>query len=112
MLTVTDSNMCVDSVMHSIIMYYDFVLYLPSAFTPNDDDDNDTFGPKGIRMDKYKSYEFSIYNQWGERIFETTDINEWWDGSEAPVDVYSWVILITDELGEVRKRNGLVTLIR
>ena len=93
-------------------MYYDFVLYVPTAFSPNNDGDNDTFGPKGLRMEKYKSYDFQIYNKWGERIFETTDINEGWDGSDAPKDVYNWILVITDELGEIRKENGLVTLIR
>ena len=111
-LTVTDSNMCIDSVMHKIIMYYDFVLYTPTAFTPNNDGDNDTFGPKGLRMDKYKSYDFQIYNKWGERIFETTDVNESWNGADLPAEVYNWVLVITDELGRVRKKNGLVTLIK
>ena len=92
--------------------FYDFVLHVPTAFTPNDDGDNDTFGPQGLRMEKYQSYEFSIYNQWGERLFETTDINEWWDGADLPTEVYNWLLIITDELGRVRKENGLVTLIK
>lgn len=112
MLIVEDINECMDSITKHIIMYYDFVLYVPTAFTPNNDGDNDIFGPKGLRMEKYKSYDFQIYNKWGERIFETTNINEGWDGSDAPTDVYNWILVITDELGEIRKENGLVTLIR
>jgi len=112
MLIVEDVNECTDSVTKKIIMYYDFVLYVPQAFTPNNDGDNDTFGPNGLRMEKYKSYNFQIYNKWGEIIFQTNDINEKWDGANAPTEVYSWLLVITDELGEVRKRNGLVTLIR
>lgn len=111
-LTVTDSNQCMDSVMHRITMYYDFVLHVPTAFTPNGDGDNDTFGPNGLRMEHYKEYAFYIYNQWGERIFETEDVNEWWTGADFPAEVYSWVLIITDELGAVRKKNGLVTLIK
>jgi len=112
MLIVEDMNECTDSISKQIMMYYDFVLYVPTAFTPNNDGDNDTFGPNGLRMEKYKSYDFQIYNKWGEIIFETTDINEWWDGADSPSEVYSWILIITDELGEVRKENGLVTLIR
>ena len=63
-------------------------------------------------MEKYKTYDFQIYNKWGDRIFQTNDINEWWDGNNAPAEVYNWVLVITDELGKVRKQNGLVTLIR
>ena len=112
LLVVEDINQCKDSVVKQIIMYYDFVLYVPTAFTPNNDGENDTFGPSGLRMDKYKSYHFQIYNQWGERIFETSDTNEWWGGADFPAEVYNWVIVITDELGKVRKRNGMVTLIK
>lgn len=112
MLIVNDINQCTDSISKNIIMYYDFILHIPNAFTPNNDGDNDTFGPNGFRMEKYKSYEFSIYNKWGERIFETNDINQFWNGADFPAEVYSWIIVITDELGKLRKRNGLVTLIR
>jgi len=111
-LTVADSNQCVDSVMHRITMYYDFVLYVPTAFTPNDDGDNDQFGPQGLRMEEYKSYSFYIYNQWGEIIFETEDINEWWDGADSQHGSYAWAIVIVDELGAKRKEVGNVMLIR
>ena len=112
LLIVEDLNDCMDSTIQQVIVYYEFVLYLPSAFTPNNDGDNDAFCPKGLRMEKYKSYELSIYNQWGDRIFETNDINECWDGANCPSDVYNWLIIITDELGKLRKQNGLVTLIK
>jgi gliding motility-associated-like protein len=112
LLIVEDVNECKDSIIKHIIMYYDFVLYVPTAFTPDNDDDNDRFGPVGLRMDKYMSYNFQIYNKWGERIFETSNINEWWSGADFPSEVYNWIIVVTDELGEIRKRNGIVTLIR
>ena len=111
-LTVADSNQCVDSVMHRITMYYDFVLYVPNAFTPNDDGDNDQLGPQGLRMEEYKSYSFYIYNQWGEIIFETEDINEWWDGDDSQHGSYAWAIVIVDELGAKRKEVGSVLLIK
>jgi len=111
-LTVADSNQCVDSVMHRITMHYDFVLYLPTAFTPNDDGDNDTFGPKGLRMEEYHSYEFSVFNRWGDILFETTDINDWWDGANSQHGTYSWAVVIVDELGALRKKTGEVLMIK
>ena len=93
-------------------MYYDFVFYMPNSFTPNGDKRNDTFGPKGLRMDKYISYEFVVYNQWGGIIYSSEDINEKWNGENAPDGVYSWLIIIKDELGKVRKESGNITLIR
>jgi len=111
-LTVNDSNQCIDSVMHTIIMYYDFVLHVPTAFTANNDDNNDSFCPQGLRMDKYESYEFFIFNKWGEIIFETDKINECWDGANSQHGSYAWAIIIVDELGEVRKKVGEVLLIK
>lgn len=111
-LTVSDSNQCIDSVSKKIIMYYDFVLYMPDSFTPNDDGYNDTFGPNGMRMEKYQSYHFIVYDRWGSKVFETQNISEWWDGNNAPVGGYSWIIIIKDEIGKIRKEVGLVTLIR
>ena len=112
MLIVKDVNECMDSITKYIVMYYDFVLYMPTAFTPNDDGDNDEFGPQGLRMEKYKSYSFYIYNQWGEIIFETEDINEWWDGADSQHGSYAWAIVIVDELGAKRKKVGNILLIK
>ena len=112
MLIVKDVNECMDSITKYIVMYYDFVLHVPTAFTPNDDGDNDKFGPQGLRMEKYKSYSFYIYNQWGEIIFETEDINEWWDGADSQHGSYAWAIVIVDELGAKRKKVGNILLIK
>tara|TARA_B100001758_G_scaffold247889_1_gene268228 strand:- start:29331 stop:30608 length:1278 start_codon:yes stop_codon:yes gene_type:complete len=112
MLTVTDTNQCIDSITKQVIMYYDFVLHMPTAFSPNGDGNNDTFGPTGLRMSKYKAYDFYIYNRWGEIIFQTDEINDFWDGLNAPTGLYNWFLVITDELGELRKENGIVTLIK
>ena len=112
MLIVKDINECLDSITKIIIMDYDFLLHVPTAFTPNDDGDNDLFGPQGLRMEKYKSYSFYIYNKWGEIIFETTDINDWWDGADCQNGSYSWAIVIVDELGALRKEVGEVLLIK
>ena len=48
----------------------------------------------------------------GITIFATTDINESWKGIGVPDDVYNWILIITDELGRVREKNGLVTLLK
>ena len=68
-------------------------LFLPNAFTPNNDGINDTYGPlcEGIT-----EYSFMVFNSWGEEIFESTDTYHWWDGKfkskHVPTGVYVWVI--------------------
>ena len=112
MLVAADSNNCVDSTEHTINIFYEFLLYTPTSFTPNGDGDNDILLPKGYRMNKYRSYQFIIYNRWGEEVFSTDKIGEGWDGANAKADVFTWVIILTDEMGAIRKKVGEVTLIR
>ena len=112
MLVASDSNNCIDSVTHIINIFYELLLYTPTSFTPNEDGDNDIFLPKGYRMNKYQSYQFIIYNRWGQEIFYTDRIGEGWDGANAKSDVFTWVIILTDEMGAIRKKSGEVTLIR
>lgn len=112
LLVVEDLNQCVDSIYKEIIIYYDFILHVPNAFTPNNDSDNDVFFIEGVRMEKYQSFELIIFNSWGEKIYQTDDINNYWDGGNHPEDVYTWLIIIKDELGQIRTKNGIVNLIR
>jgi len=93
-------------------MYYDFVLFIPNTFTPDKDGMNDKFGPKGIRMEKYESYKFTIFNRRGEKVFTTDKVSEQWDGANGLLGIYTWSIIIIDELGAVRKKVGEVMLIK
>ena len=52
-------------------------IYIPSAFTPNGDGINDTFGVKGEGISDFHIY---IYDRWGEVIFESTNPRTQWDG--------------------------------
>ena len=117
-LIVSDTNSCIDSVTHMVVVYYDFVLYMPTSFTPDLDGNNEFFGPKGLRFDKFLSYEFIVYDRWGGVIFKTNDPIVHWDGKSdisdrlCPSGVYSWVIIIDDEVGARQERSGLLRLIR
>jgi gliding motility-associated-like protein len=92
-------------------------VYVPSAFTPNDDGTNDMF--KAIGMD-VKDFSMIIFNRWGEKIFETKDINQGWDGTykgvPSPVGLYIWQIEANDNNGKTlvtdMQRKGTVGLIR
>ena len=63
-------------------------LEMPNAFSPNDDGHNDFYGAKGAchpeASGKYRSIvEFHgyIFNRWGQKLFEWTDISKGWDGT-------------------------------
>ena len=74
------------------IYVLDELVYLPTAFSPNGDGNNDGFRP--IVVDDnidFDSWEFSIYNRWGELVFKTNDVNEAWDGTYNGEVLYQYI---------------------
>jgi gliding motility-associated-like protein len=90
-------------------------LVIPSAFTPNEDGKNDKIRPL-INGCKILELTFSIYNRWGEMIFETKEIGAGWDGTYLGVtqssDVFAYVCYYTGEDGIHRQLKGTFVLIR
>ncbi|MBK6888776.1 MAG: gliding motility-associated C-terminal domain-containing protein [Sphingobacteriales bacterium] len=93
-------------------------IIVPNAYSPNNDAVNDLFIPK-FQCEPL-SYYFRIYNRWGEKVFETNDFSQGWDGmfsnSIAPLGVYVWAIEFNRDLpnGTMshEKHKGNVTLLR
>jgi gliding motility-associated-like protein len=54
------------------------VYFIPNAFTPNDAPPNDIFKPY---LEGYRSMNMRIYNRWGEKMYETNDLDGGWDGN-------------------------------
>jgi len=110
-LTVMDNNGCSDTVSKSVEIT--LLPQVPTAFTPNNDNNNDLLFVKGGTFQKMK---FRVYNNWGELVFETTDQAIGWDGKkdgiEQPVGVYVWTLEADMYNNRVVKKNGDVTLIR
>ena len=114
-LLMEDFYGCQDSIQKSLLVQSELLFYLPDAFSPNSDGLNDVFGPTGYALEKVQSYSFSIFSQWGGLIFQTSEVNQYWDGKlksglEAPIDTYIWNIRIEDELGKKTQHNGTVIL--
>ena len=86
---------------------------LPTAFSPNGDGNNDILNVYGI--EKASSYEFEIYNRWGEQIFHSLDKTQGWDGIynsvAAPVGVYAYRYNIIIG-GKTYINKGSFTLLR
>jgi gliding motility-associated-like protein len=90
-------------------------IYVPTAFSPNDDSNNDTFLAKGRFIIEYN---LVIYDRWGNVIFETKDLDTGWNGTEsdavtpAPPGNYSYKVYGLDPAGQKFEKIGSVTLIR
>jgi gliding motility-associated-like protein len=72
----------------------DCEVYVPNAYTPNNDGKNDVFFPEFSCL--IGDYEFEIWNRWGEQIFYSTDQEERWVGNAfggehyVPNGIYIW----------------------
>jgi gliding motility-associated-like protein len=90
-------------------------VYVPNAFSPNDDGRNDTFQPF-LQFGQPADYLMAIYDRWGNQLFETRDFQEGWDGrsrgKNAPVGLYAYYIRIEQANGQVFERSGEVSLLR
>mgnify|MGYP000924511265 FL=1 len=91
----------------------DVGIFVPNTFTPNADGKNDVLKVYGNYIAKMN---LQVYNQWGERVFETNDIAGGWDGNykgkPQPVGVYIYVLRVENNNGEVVTKKGSINLIR
>ncbi|MCF8303466.1 MAG: gliding motility-associated C-terminal domain-containing protein [Bacteroidales bacterium] len=90
-------------------------LFMPNAFSPNNDGKNDIFRPLFVFIPE-GNYVFRIYNRWGELIFETRDKSRGWDGKHngKPVEpgTYVYQVQYSGRQGNTHKKVGNVTLVR
>ena len=84
---------CADTSIQQLSVY-PYSVYVPNAFTPNDD----KFNNEHLTITSQPAYEWhmQIFNRYGEKIFESFDQNEEWDGTHqgepVPDGLYSYVI--------------------
>ncbi|WP_207494987.1 gliding motility-associated C-terminal domain-containing protein [Aridibaculum aurantiacum] len=88
-------------------------IFIPNVFTPNGDGRNDIFRVYGNDL---AAVDLRIFNQWGEMIYETRDMQRGWDGSykgrQQPVGVYVYAASITLRDGSNIVKKGSFSLVR
>ncbi|MDO6430063.1 gliding motility-associated C-terminal domain-containing protein [Flavitalea sp. BT771] len=88
--------------------------YFPNAFSPNGDGANDLFRVK--TGDVPRSFNMIVFNRYGGKVFETSDIRAGWNGTsgsnQAPAGGYVYTVVLTTSTGNVIKRQGTLILVR
>jgi gliding motility-associated-like protein len=113
----TDNGACMRTDSVTVFLYESECgepnIFVPNAFTPNGDGENDQLWVRGGGITKM---EFSIYDRWGENVFETTNQSVGWDGTYKGVlgepAVYVYYLRVDCDGGESYFKKGNVTLIR
>lgn len=115
-VTVSDTNNCFDSACVIVTVKSEECpeIYLPNAFSPNGDNENDILIAQGTKC--VKTFSLAIYNRWGEKVFETTDIAKGWDGTyngkKENSEVFIYYLEAIYTLGTVVKKKGNISLLR
>jgi gliding motility-associated-like protein len=112
---VFDEKGCFDSASILINIYKTLPsVFVPNAFTPNNDKLNDLLRPIAAGIEKIEY--FSVYNRWGQLVFSTTINGKGWDGKingqEQGAQTYIWVVKAVDFKGQPYFQKGMVNLIR
>jgi gliding motility-associated-like protein len=88
-------------------------LFIPTAFTPNNDGQNDMFDIKNVFVDEYK---VTMFDRWGKPFYEAA--NQGWSGNDQdeitpmPPGYYAFKVTGKDQVGQTVSRTGSVLLIR
>ncbi|GAB1405294.1 hypothetical protein MASR1M74_24740 [Lentimicrobium sp.] len=112
-LQVTSEKGCVYETERMVYISPRYMLHIPTAFSPDGDGINDVFLVRGNGI---KEYSIRVYNQWGEVVFVSTDINKSWDGTSKGVKnqpgLYVYHVYFRDENDEVSETLGSVFIVR
>ena len=104
----------IDSIVINESCKNTFEIYIPTAFSPNNDGINDEFNV--FIKNKPLKFNLQIYNRWGQIIFESNDINTKWNGyykeDIAQVDNYVYILEVTQSDGSKQQKQGIITLIK
>lgn len=112
-LTVTDQNGCTATQEIPIEVIVDKIVYIPNVFTPDANGANDEFRvfTNGIRFSQ-----LMIFNRTGEKVFQSNNITQSWDGryngAEAMAGVYVYYLELVFLDGDRRTYKGSLTLLR
>ena len=116
-LSITDEFGCTNSALITIVVLNavceEPFIFIPNAFTPNGDGENDIIKVEGRLIDEMY---LAIYDRWGELVFETTDPSQGWDGNFngelSEPDVYGFYLRLRCFNGEEYFKKGNITLLR
>lgn len=116
-LVATSAQGCQDSITRTITIPEEVLFFVPNTFTPDGDNMNQYFKPVMTQGLDVSTYIFQVYNRYGERVFESRDVNIGWDGTYqnriAPDGVYTWSIKFTDKITDEKYTyEGNVNLLR
>lgn len=114
MLVATSKEGCIDTaIFKPLCVDKQPIFEVPNVFTPNGDGQNDVFKVHAESIDEFHA---RIYNRWGRKVYEWTDVNGYWDGTitgtEASPGIYYIIIKAKDRRGKEYSYEGFIHLLK
>ena len=98
---------------NSIYLIQPPLLHVPNAFTKNGDQLNETWGFVPVFV---KTYHMQVFNRWGQKIFDSEDKKQDWDGNfleeTKGIEVFAWQVTYTGWDRSSHYKKGTVTVIK
>lgn len=115
----SDNTECYDEVTKYVLIEDVVLMYVPNAFTPDGGNSNNTFKPVVTSGVDVYNYHLTVFNRWGELVFESYDPQVGWNGTFGvsgdlvPDGVYVWKIDFRETMSDkVHNLFGNVSLLR
>ncbi len=116
-VTVTNEDGCTSTASITITVRNPFCddrdIFIPNAFTPNDDGENDVLY---VRSAYPVQIDLHIYNRWGQEVFSSTDQTIGWDGTfkgeKLVPDVFGYYLQVNCPNEESFFKKGNITLLK
>ncbi len=117
MLVANNAGNCPDTAWVTIVIETETIFYVPNAFTPDGDEHNNVFLPIFTSGFDPQNYNFTVYNRWGEVLFESNNHEFGWDGiyhdQLCKEGTYMWTIWYkTDNSDKKVTKQGHFSLIK
>jgi gliding motility-associated-like protein len=114
MLLAENQLGCVDTAYVTIRVFEQETFFMPTAFTPDGDNLNEAFSPKGRGI---KDYEMTIFDRWGQVLFRTKSLKYGWDGRDRLGDpvkpgIYAYKVDVEWYTGRIYSTLGSITLVK
>ena len=114
---ITDGNGCSNIAALTIVVISSICdepfIFLPNAFSPNGDGENDVLRVLGFNVDEMY---LAVFNRWGQKVFESEDQSIGWDGTfegkQLPADVFGFYLRVRCLNGLDYFKKGNVSLLR
>jgi len=106
---------CLDSVTKNVYIRPDYVIYVPNAFSPNNDGINEEIMVFSVGLSE-SDFEWIIYDRWGKAVYYSRDIHQAWDGKYNNIivkqGIYSYKLIFRDKTNKLHEETGIIMLVR